>query len=125
MKQLRKTKIVGTIGPASENKLEELFEAGLNVCRINYSHGSWDEQSEKSETIARLREKLDLPEWYGNNFSALWDMLTGFIETPVSITVIFKPETKAAENLKENVLKIIETFKEAAEEEEIEFNCDM
>ena len=61
MKRLRKTKIVGTIGPASENKLEELFEAGLNVCRINYSHGSWDEQSEKSETIARLREELDLP----------------------------------------------------------------
>lgn len=72
-----------------------------------------------------IREKLDLPEWYGNNLSALWDMLTGFIETPVSITVIFKPETKAAEFLKENVLKIIETFKEAAEEEEIEFNCDM
>ena len=72
-----------------------------------------------------IREKLDLPEWYGNNLSALWDMLTGFIETPVSITVIFKPETKAAENLRENVLKIIETFKEAAEEEEIEFNCDM
>ena len=62
-----------------------------------------------------IREKLDLPEWYGNNLSALWDMLTGFIETPVSITVIFKPETKAAENLKENVLKIIETFKEAAD----------
>ncbi len=61
MKQLRKTKIVGTIGPASENKLEELFEAGLNVCRINYSHGSWDEQSEKSETIIRLREEKDLP----------------------------------------------------------------
>ena len=61
MKQLRKTKIVGTIGPASENKLEELFEAGLNVCRINYSHGSWDEQSEKSETIMRIREEKDLP----------------------------------------------------------------
>ena len=51
MKSLRKTKIVGTIGPASENKLEELFDAGLNVCRINYSHGSWDEQSEKSLKI--------------------------------------------------------------------------
>ena len=61
MKALRKTKIVGTIGPASENKLEELFDAGLNVCRINYSHGSWDEQSEKSETIMRLREEKDLP----------------------------------------------------------------
>lgn len=61
MKALRKTKIVGTIGPASENRLPELFEAGLNVCRINYSHGSWDEQQEKSETIMRLREELDLP----------------------------------------------------------------
>ena len=61
MKALRKTKIVGTIGPASENRLEELFDAGLNVCRINYSHGSWDEQAEKSETIMRLREELDLP----------------------------------------------------------------
>ena len=61
MKQLRKTKIVGTIGPASENRLPELFEAGLNVTRINYSHGSWEEQAEKTQTIARLREELDLP----------------------------------------------------------------
>ena len=61
MKQLRKTKIVGTIGPASENILPELFEAGLNVCRINYSHGSYDEQKEKTETIIRIREELDLP----------------------------------------------------------------
>ena len=60
-KTLRKTKIVGTIGPASENKLEELFKAGLNVTRINYSHGSWEEQKEKTETIIRLREQLDLP----------------------------------------------------------------
>ena len=61
MKALRKTKIVGTIGPASENKLEELFDAGLNVCRINYSHGSWDEQSEKTERIIKLREEKELP----------------------------------------------------------------
>ena len=60
-KDLRKTKIVGTIGPASENRLDELFEAGLNVTRINYSHGSWDEQSEKTETILKLREELDIP----------------------------------------------------------------
>ena len=61
MKSLRKTKIVGTIGPASENRLEELFDAGLNVCRVNYSHGSWDEQSEKTENIIRLRKEKDLP----------------------------------------------------------------
>ena len=58
---LRRTKIVGTIGPSSENILEELFAAGLSVCRINYSHGSYDEQKEKTETIIRLREELDLP----------------------------------------------------------------
>jgi len=61
MKVLRKTKIVGTIGPASENRLEELFDAGLNVCRINYSHGSWEEQSEKTEEIIRIRKEKDLP----------------------------------------------------------------
>ena len=61
MKKLRKTKIVGTIGPASENKLDVLFKEGLNVCRINYSHGSWEEQKEKSETIIKLREEMDLP----------------------------------------------------------------
>lgn len=63
MKNLRKTKIVGTIGPASdsEEKLRQLFNAGLNVCRINYSHGSWEEQSEKSELIIKLRKELDLP----------------------------------------------------------------
>lgn len=73
-----------------------------------------------------IREKLELPEWYGNNLDALWDMLTGFIETPINIKVIFKPEIKSAENLKENVLKIIETFREAAEDdEEIKFNCEL
>ena len=57
---LRKTKIVGTIGPASENRLKELFDAGLNVCRINYSHGSYDEQEWKTQEIIKIREENDL-----------------------------------------------------------------
>lgn len=60
-KYLRKTKIVGTIGPASDNILEDLFAAGLNVCRINYSHGSYAEQEERTQNIIRLRKELDLP----------------------------------------------------------------
>ena len=75
---------------------------------------------------SEIKEKLGLPEWYGNKSDALCDMLTGFIETPVSITVNFKPKTTAAENLKENVLKIIEIFKEAAEDDEaIAFSCEI
>ena len=58
---LRKTKIVGTIGPASETRLEELFEAGLNVCRVNYSHGSYDEQEWKTNEIIRIRNEKELP----------------------------------------------------------------
>ena len=60
-KYLRKTKIVGTIGPASEVILSDLFDAGLNVCRINYSHGSYDEQEWKTNEIIRLREEKNLP----------------------------------------------------------------
>ena len=79
-KNLRKTKIVGTIGPASENRLQELFEAGLNVTRINYSHGSWEEQSEKTETILRLRKELDLP------IALLLDMQGPEIRTGMLVT---------------------------------------
>lgn len=77
---LRKTKIVGTIGPASEYKLKELFEAGLNVTRINYSHGSWEEQSEKTEEIIRLRKELDIP------VSLLLDMQGPEIRTGMLVT---------------------------------------
>ena len=50
----KKTKIVGTIGPASDNKdmVLKLYKAGLNVMRINFSHGTYPQQLEKIK-IAR------------------------------------------------------------------------
>ncbi len=61
MKQLRKTKIVGTIGPSSDKILKELFDAGLSACRINYSHGSYDERKWRTEEIIRIRNEYELP----------------------------------------------------------------
>ena len=63
MKDFRKTKIIGTIGPASESEemLTKLMNAGLNVCRINFSHGGYEENAEKIATIKRCREKLGIP----------------------------------------------------------------
>ena len=63
MNQFRKTKIIGTIGPASESEetLTKLMKAGLNVCRINFSHGGYEENAEKIENIKKCREKLNLP----------------------------------------------------------------
>jgi len=55
MKTGNKTKIVATIGPASTSKevLKEMILSGLNICRINFSHGTYDTVS---ETILNLRE---------------------------------------------------------------------
>ena len=60
---LKKTKIVSTIGPASESPevLEELIKNGMNVARLNFSHGSHEEHLEKIKTIKRIRRKLNLP----------------------------------------------------------------
>ncbi|WP_299032150.1 pyruvate kinase [uncultured Anaerococcus sp.] len=60
---LKKTKIVCTIGPASEKPevLEHLILNGMNVARLNFSHGSHEEHLEKIKTIRRLRRKLNKP----------------------------------------------------------------
>ncbi len=60
---MRKTKIVCTIGPASQDEetLTKMCLAGMNVARINFSHGTHEEHREKIETIKRVREKLDMP----------------------------------------------------------------
>lgn len=58
---LRKTKIVCTIGPASEDKLLELMNAGLDVVRINFSHGSYPEQKEKIEKFFKAKKQVEKP----------------------------------------------------------------
>ncbi|MBR5501936.1 MAG: pyruvate kinase [Oscillospiraceae bacterium] len=60
---MRKTKIVCTIGPACSNEetLTEMCKAGMNVARLNFSHGSHEEHKARIELIKRVREKLDMP----------------------------------------------------------------
>ena len=60
---MRKTKIICTIGPACDNEktLTEMCKAGMNVARLNFSHGTHDEHKEKIALIERVRENLDLP----------------------------------------------------------------
>ncbi len=60
---MRKTKIICTIGPASESP--EVFRRmcleGLNVARLNFSHGTHEEHQKKIDMIKAVREELDLP----------------------------------------------------------------
>ena len=60
---MRKTKIICTIGPASENEevLTQMCLAGMNVARLNFSHGTHPEHEKKIELIKRVREKLNMP----------------------------------------------------------------
>ena len=60
---MRKTKIICTIGPASENEetLTQMCLAGMNVARLNFSHGTYPEHEKKIELIKRVRQKLGLP----------------------------------------------------------------
>ena len=60
---MRKTKIVCTIGPASESEeqLRALMLAGMNVARLNFSHGTHEEHKVRMDRIKKVREELGLP----------------------------------------------------------------
>ena len=60
---MRKTKIVCTIGPAcdSEETLRAMMLAGMNVARLNFSHGTHAEHQVRIDRIKKLRAELDLP----------------------------------------------------------------
>ena len=56
---MRKTKIICTIGPACEDEktLTEMCLAGMNVARLNFSHGTHEEHQHKIDLIKKVREK--------------------------------------------------------------------
>ena len=60
---MRKTKIICTIGPACSNEetLTQMCLAGMNVARLNFSHGSHAEHLHRIELLKKVREKLNLP----------------------------------------------------------------
>ena len=60
---MRKTQMIGTIGPASESeeRLRELMLAGMNVARFNFSHGSHEEHKAKFDRVIKVSSELKLP----------------------------------------------------------------
>ncbi len=60
---MRKTKIICTMGPACNNEqtLKEMCLNGMNVARLNFSHGSHEEHGKTIELVKKVREELDLP----------------------------------------------------------------
>lgn len=60
---MRKTKIICTLGPAVDNPeiLERLMRKGMDVARMNFSHGDHDEHKKRLENFKKVRDKLGLP----------------------------------------------------------------
>ncbi|MBO5378070.1 MAG: pyruvate kinase [Ruminiclostridium sp.] len=60
---MRKTKIICTIGPACDNEetLTQMCNNGMNVARLNFSHGTPEEHQQKIDLVKKVREKLGLP----------------------------------------------------------------
>jgi len=63
MRRQRNVKILATLGPASSSPeaIRRLFEAGADVFRLNFSHGSHDDHRERFDIIRRLEEEYDRP----------------------------------------------------------------
>ena len=59
---MRKTKIVCTLGPASTNEevIEKMLRAGMNVARLNFSHGTHEEHEKAIDMFRRVRDRLEL-----------------------------------------------------------------
>jgi len=60
---MKKTKIIGTIGPVSDSKevFTQLVKNGLNIARLNFSHGDYDEQLPRIQMIKEVREEFGIP----------------------------------------------------------------
>ncbi|HOI93034.1 MAG TPA: pyruvate kinase, partial [Candidatus Rifleibacterium sp.] len=60
---MRKTKILVTLGPSTEQEpvLRELINAGMNVARLNFSHGDYEEHGARVATVKKLREEMKKP----------------------------------------------------------------
>ena len=59
----RRTKILATLGPGSSDKqgITDLIKAGVNVFRLNFSHGSAEEHTQRAETIRSIGKSLRSP----------------------------------------------------------------
>ena len=66
----RRTKILATLGPGSSHDqgIRDLIIAGVNVFRLNFSHGTAEEHTQRAETIRRIGKELKTP------VGILWDM---------------------------------------------------
>ena len=85
MRRYRNTKIVATLGPSSRTKrqIRSMIKAGVDVFRLNFSHGSHEDHRSRFNAIRQLEKELDWPLDKKINFKEVssWAELEGTIES--------------------------------------------
>lgn len=115
-----KTKIVCTIGPSSESRevLEQIIQQGMNVARLNFSHGSHAEHKEKIQIIRQLSDE------HGNHVAILQDLCgpkirVGTIPEPGVLLVPGQLYTLTTEAVEGTAEKVSISFKELPAEVQV------
>jgi tRNA A37 threonylcarbamoyladenosine modification protein TsaB len=132
---MRKTKIICTIGPASENEatLTAMCNEGMDVARLNFSHGTHEEHKRKIDLIKQVREKLDKPIFLVGDgstltYNTLKDEIPALVLPPehkmhqravgvglAAMAAIARGETGDAEALAPNYLRLSQAERERLE----------
>ena len=65
---MKKTKIICTLGPSTSSVdiISKMTEVGMDVARLNFSHGTYDDHREKIDMINKVREEKQIPLWMKN-----------------------------------------------------------
>jgi len=125
---MRKCKIVATIGPASNdyNSLELLIRAGVNVVRLNFSHGSQDEHKAVIYKIREISGKLCLPVGILQDLQGP-KLRIGVLNAPIflekdQIVTLVSQSSYQKENVKEIPIDIPELYRTLKEGDKILLN---
>ncbi|MEC1671706.1 barstar family protein [Bacillus mojavensis] len=91
--------------------MEDIVSNGKNNCR-------WEGFENKEGLHDVLKDKLDLPDYYGKNLDALWDCLTGWIELPQTLVWRnFESSKKFLGSYADNTLEVLQRAQKELEDE--------
>ncbi len=127
---MKSTKIVCTLGPAcdTEEKIMGLIQRGMNVARLNFSHGTWEQHKAKIHMLKEINRKLGEKNTVPSSVGIMADtkgaeIRTGDVETPILIKagekVVFSSKPLHEEKMKVIIVNYNEFGKDVKKAEQI------
>ncbi len=110
MQKIRKTKIIATLGPASSDKniINKFIESGVDIFRLNFSHGNYNDYTEQIKLIRSVKENMPImADLKGAEIRTIVKNKNGIeLEQEKVIELVFDPEAVTENNFSVNYNKI-------------------